>query len=729
MPKRKYRIITQNCHPSNSYSVQILSGQIDALPFPLPVQRKKTYNRQFSSRSTVRSYTTLFFSLLLSPALTFAQSSSTSQPTTRYSVVDKSTDPCTDFYQYSCGNWIKSAQIPPDQAAWGSFIELAERNREILRGILEKASTDDTKRNPVDQKIGDYYESCMDEKTVDAKGLEPLKPELDRISAVKDKPSLIDAVAHVQMIGPSPLLALSAQPDLHNADMVIAYIDQGGLTLPDRDYYIKDDAHMTEIRNRFVDYATQLFKLAGQSSEQAAESAKTVLRLETELAQAAMDRTARRNPATRDHKMTRQQADQLAPNFYLDRFFADVNTPTFAELNVSNPDFFKQVNQLLESEPLDAWKTYVSWHLLDGAAPWLSQPFVNANFKMQQALTGQAEIKPRWKRCVASVDQELGEALGQRYVEQTFPPESKERMLKMVQALEKSLSEDIQSLPWMSDETKKRAQIKLSAIQNKIGYPDVWRDYSSVKIVRGDLLGNFFRANEFEANRDINKIGKPLDRKEWGMTPPTVNAYYSPPRNEIVFPAGILQPPFFDKSADDATIFGSIGVVIGHELTHGFDDQGRKYDPQGNLRDWWTAEDAQKFEDRASCVANEYSSFTAIDDLKLNGRLTLGENTADNGGARISLAALHHYIADDKTSQAGKTIDGYTPEQRFYLGYARIWCELRRPELARARVTTDPHSPGKWRVDGVVQNMTEFEQTWSCKEGQPMVSQNACRVW
>jgi predicted metalloendopeptidase len=387
------------------------------------------------------------------------------------------------------------------------------------------------------------------------------------------------------------------------------------------------------------------------------------------------------------------------------------------------------VNQLLESEPLDAWKTYVTWHLLDGAAPWLSEPFVEANFKMQQALTGQKEIKARWKRCVASVDQELGEALGQRYVEQTFPPESKQRMLKMVNALEKSLSEDIQNLPWMSDETKKQAQIKLSAIHNKIGYPDVWRDYSSVKIVRGDLIGNFFRANEFESKRDVNKIGKPLDRKEWGMTPPTVNAYYSPPRNEIVFPAGILQPPFFDKNADDATNFGSIGVVIGHELTHGFDDQGRKYDPQGNLRDWWTPEDGQKFEERASCVANEYSSFSAIDDLKLNGRLTLGENTADNGGARIALMALHHYISDDKSGQAGKTIDGYTPEQRFYLGYARIWCELRTPELTRARVTTDPHSPGKWRVDGVVQNMPEFEKAWSCKEGEPMVSQNACRVW
>jgi putative endopeptidase len=681
-------------------------------------------------RSTVRLFFALLVSLLIAPTFTFAQSNdSKPESADRFSAVDKTADPCIDFYQYSCGNWIKTAKIPPDQASWGTFPELSERNREIMKGILEKAAVTNSHRDSIDQKIGDYYESCMDEKAADTKGLQPLKPELDRIAGVKDKQALIDVVAHVHMIGPAPLFNFYSQPDLHNADMVIAYLDQGGLTLPDRDYYIKDDAHMTQIRGLYVEYATQLFTLAGQSKEQAAESAKTVLRIETALAKAAMDRTARRDPKVRDHKMTSDEASQLASNFYLTRFFTDVKAPKISELNVSNPEFFKQVNQLLESEPLSAWKTYVSWHLLDGTAPWLSKPFVDANFKMEQALTGQSEIKPRWKRCVAAVDDELGEALGQRYVELTFGAEGKQRMLKMVEALEKSLSDDIQNLSWMSDETKKQAQVKLSAIQNKIGYPDVWRDYSSVKIVRGDLLGNFLRANEFEAKRDVNKIGKPLDRKEWGMTPPTVNAYYSPPRNEIVFPAGILQPPFFDKSADDATNFGSIGVVIGHELTHGFDDQGRKYDPQGNLRDWWTAEDGQKFEERASCVANEYSSFTAIDDLKLNGRLTLGENTADNGGARIALAALHQYILNDKMAEASQKIDDYTPEQRFYLGYARIWCELRRPELARSMVTTNPHSPGKWRVDGVVQNMPEFQHAFDCKAGQPMVSENACRVW
>jgi predicted metalloendopeptidase len=348
---------------------------------------------------------------------------------------------------------------------------------------------------------------------------------------------------------------------------------------------------------------------------------------------------------------------------------------------------------------------------------------------MQKALTGQAEIKARWKRCVTSTDDALGEALGQRYVEKTFGPEAKQRMQKMVAALEKSLGEDIDGLPWMSAETKKQAQLKLAAIQNKIGYPDIWRDYSSLNVVRGDLVGNFLRANEFESKRQIAKIGKPVDRKEWGMTPPTVNAYYNSSHNEIVFPAGILQPPFFDKDVDDAVNFGGIGLVIGHELTHGFDDQGRKYDPQGNLRDWWTAEDGKEFEQRASCVANEYSGFVAVDDLKLNGKLTLGENTADNGGARISLNALDEINKQYPTAKAAQMIDSYTPEQRFFLGFGRVWCEKQRPEFARMRVSVDPHSPGKYRVDGVVENMPEFEKAWGCKAGQPMVSENACRVW
>jgi putative endopeptidase len=670
--------------------------------------------------------------LLLVTVVSSAQTSSSAKPAPGFSLdtIDKTVDPCVDFYQYACGNWIKNSEIPPDQSQWVSFVELNERNKDIEHGILEKAAAGGASRDAVDQRIGDLYASCIDEKAVDAKGIAPHKPELDRIAAVQDKGALIDEIAHVHLIGPNALFNFYAQSDLHNADQVIAYIDQGGLSLPDRDYYIKDDnPKMKEMRQHLVDYVTQAFTLAGQTPQQAADGAQTVLRLETALAKASMDRTARRDPKNRDHKMSRDDAVALGPNFYLNRYFTAVGAPNFSQLNVTNPDFFKQVNATLESESLDSLKIYVTWHVLNAAAPWLSQPFVEANFKFQQNLTGQKEIQARWKRCVSLTDRELGEALGQRYVDVTFGAEGKQRMLKMVDALEKSLAEDIHDLSWMSDETKKQAKVKLDAIRNKIGYPDVYRDYSSVVIKSDDLLGNVSRANAFESKRDIAKIDKPLDRKEWGMTPPTVNAYYSSSFNEIVFPAGILQPPFFDKTMDDSVNFGGIGLVIGHELTHGFDDQGRKFDPQGNLHDWWTEQDGKEFEKRASCVADEYSNFVAVDDLKVNGKLTLGENTADNGGARIALMALEHMIADDKTGKEDRKIDGYTPEQRFFLGFARVWCEKRRPEVARVRVLTDPHSPGKYRVDGVVQNMPEFQKAWGCKAGQPMVAENACHVW
>jgi predicted metalloendopeptidase len=656
-------------------------------------------------------------------------SSTASAPGFSLDNIDKSVDPCVDFYQYACGNWLKKTEIPADRAAWASFTELDERNLGIERGILEKAAAGGASRDGIDQRIGDMYSSCMDEKTVNEKGLAPLKPELDRVAAVQDKSALIDELAHLYLVGAPSLFSFYSNADMHNADMVIAYIDQGGLSLPDRDYYIKDDARMVDMRKHLVDFVTETFTLAGRSPEPAADAAKTVLRIETALAQASMDRTARRDPKNRDHKMSRDEAVALGPNFQLSRYFVAVGAPNFTEMNVTNPDFFRKVNDLLATESLDSLKIYVSWHVLRAAAPWLSQPYVDASFKMRQAIGGQKQIEARWKRCVNLVDGSLGEALGQRYVELTFGADGKQRMLKMVDALESSLDTDIQSLSWMSDDTKKQAKVKLQAIRNKIGYPDVYRDYSSVTIKSDDLLGNVGRTDVFEAKREIAKIGKPVDRLEWGMTPPTVNAYYNGSFNEIVFPAGILQPPFFDKNMDDAVNFGGIGLVIGHELTHGFDDQGRKYDAKGNLRDWWTEEDGKEFEKRVSCVADEYSNFVAVDDLKLNGRLTLGENTADNGGARIALMALERMIAEDKTGKEAQKIDGYTPEQRFFLGFGRVWCEKRRPEYLRSQVTTNPHSPGKYRVDGVVQNMPEFQKAWGCKAGQPMVAENACHVW
>jgi putative endopeptidase len=669
--------------------------------------------------------------LLLNTVGLFAQSASHSEPSLEFSIdnIDKSIDPCVDFYQYACGNWIKNSEIPADRASWGSFAQLDEGNSEIERTILEKAAAGGANRNPIDQKIGDMYGSCMDETRINAEGIAPLKPELARIAAVKDKSELMVEIARLHLIDANALFNFHSNSDLHNADAVIAYIDQGGLSLPDRDYYVKDDPDKVEMRKHLVDYATELFQLAGQTPQQAAHSADDVLVVETLLAADSMDRTKRRDPKNRDHKMTRDEAAALAPEFYLNQYFTAVGAPNFTEINVTNPEFFRQANQVLTALPLETLKTYASWHLLNASAPWLSDPFVEANFKMRQALTGQKQLQERWKRCVHLVDHSLGEALGQRYVEETFSPEEKQRVLKMVDALEQSLDQDIQSLSWMSPETKKQAKVKLEAIRNKIGYPDVWRDYSKVVIKPHDLLGNVQRADEFESKREIAKIGKPLDRKEWGMTPPTVNAYYSPSYNEIVFPAGILQPPFFDKNMDDAVNFGGIGLVIGHELTHGFDDQGRKFDPQGNLRDWWTEQDGKEFDKRVSCVADEYSSFTAVDNMKLNGRLTLGENTADNGGARIALAALERLIAEDKTGKEGESIDGFTPEQRFFLGFARVWCEKQRPEFLRMQVSTNSHSPGRYRVNGVVQNMPEFQKAWGCQAGQPMVSENACHVW
>jgi endothelin-converting enzyme/putative endopeptidase len=684
-----------------------------------------------------RSFRTGVF-ILLAVATLFCQTSksggasdnSSVGPAPKFEIsnIDKSVDPCEDFYQFACGNWMKKNPIPADRADWISFDEVNEHNLNVLRQILEKASANDPKRSPVMQKIGDFYASCMDEKKVNALGYHPVEPELRRIARIKNKKEMMELIAWEALVGPNPIFGFYSSPDLHDADMTVAGIDQSGLTLPDRDYYLKDDAPTVDIRKAYVEHIANIFTMTGQLREKAAKNAETVLKIETELAKASMDRTLRRDPKNIDHKMALADIESAAPNFYLDSYFAVTKAPAFKNLNVGNPDFFKSVNALIGSISLEDWKVYMSWRVLYGAANWLSDDFVQENFRFGSKLFGQKELPARWKRCANKTDVELGEALGQPFVDETFGVEGKQRTLKMVDALEHALRDDITTLPWMTDETRKQALVKLAAVRNKIGYPEKWRDYSQLNIVRGDLLGNIERAEEFESNRQLQKIGKPVDKLEWGMTPPTVNAYYSPSHNEIVFPAGILQPPFFDRSIDDAINMGGIGVVIGHELTHGFDDQGRKFDPKGNLSDWWTPQDAQEFEKRATCVADEYSSFTATGDVKLNGRLTLGENTADNGGARIALMALHDLMAQNH-EDPDKLIDGYTADQRFFLGFGRIWCENITPELLRVSARTDPHSPGHWRVDGVVQNMPEFQKAFGCKPGQEMVRENACRVW
>jgi putative endopeptidase len=641
--------------------------------------------------------------------------------------MDKTADPCEDFYQFSCGNWRKNNPIPSDQSRWGRFGELAEYNRQIVHEILEKAADPKQQRDAVTQKIGDMYASCMDESAVNAKGSAPIKPELNRIAKIKNKAQLMQTIAWLHSIGVPALFGFGAQADLHNASTQIANVGQGGLGLPDRDYYLAKDPKSVETREKYLAHVANMFVLLGDSKEAAQKEAQAVMDIETKLAEAAYERVKMRDPKSRDHKMKVSELATLAPNFQFEKFFAATGAPSFTEVNVVPPDFFQKVNPVIESVSLNDWKTYLRWHTVRAAAPQLSEAFVKENFSFGSYLSGAKELPARWKRCVQTTDGLLGEAVGQSYVAKNFPASSKARMLEMVNALEDALGDDIQQLDWMTPETKKQADVKLKAISNKIGYPDKWRDYSSVTIKRGDLLGDVQRARAFEIKRNLNKIGQPLDKKEWGMTPPTVNAYYNPAQNNINFPAGILQPPFFDMTEDDAVNFGGIGVVIGHELTHGFDDQGSKFAADGNFTNWWTDADRKEFDKRTGCVADEYSNFVAVGDLKLNGRLTLGENTADNGGIHIALMALRKQMAKDAKTAQEKA--GFSPEQRFFIGFAQIWCENRTEESARLLAKTDPHSPGQYRVVGTVQNNADFAKAFNCKAGQKMVSENACHVW
>jgi putative endopeptidase len=641
-------------------------------------------------------------------------------------LVDRSVDPCQNFYEYACGTWMKNNPIPPDQSRWGRFSELQEHNREILHRILEQASQPSPNRDALTQKIGDYYAACMNVNEIDAKGLKPLEPELQRIRDLKDKADLAAEVAHLHDRGISALFDFSSGPDFKNSKEDIAQLDQGGLGLPDRDYYLKTDPKSVEIRQKYVAHVERTFELAGYPADRAKAAADTVLRLETELAKASLDRVSQRDPEKVYHKMTTQELEALGQGFRWNAYFRDSGAPPFQDLNVSWPDFIKGMDSEVQQTPLDDWKTYLTWHLLHSEARILPTPFTEENFDFYgKTLTGAKEMRPRWKRCVDFTDSQLGEALGRKYVELTFGAQGKARTLQMVNALEKALGEDIQDLSWMSPATKQQALVKLHAITNKIGYPNKWRDYSSLVIERDDALGNDDRAAAFEVRRQLRKIGKPVDPNEWEMTPPTVNAYYDPLTNSINFPAGILQPPFFDKTMDNAVNYGGIGMVIGHELTHGFDDEGRQFDAQGNLHDWWTPGDAKRFEERVACIDREYSAFTVAPGVHVNGKLTLGENTADNGGVRVSLKALHNTDA----GQPQPDIAGFTPDQRYFLSFGQVWCANERPEALRLQVTTDPHSPPEFRVNGVVQNMPEFQKAFSCKAGAPMVSANACHVW
>jgi len=645
--------------------------------------------------------------------------------------MDTNVSPCTNFYQYACGNWRAKNPIPPDQSRWGRFGELSERNLRIERQILEKAAQPSTTRSGLDQKIGDFYAACMDEAGIDRQGAEPIRPALDRIQAIHSKEQLAGELAEMKRIGVKGIFAFYASPDFRDASVNIANIDQDGLSLPDRDYYLKTDERSVELRNKFEQHVANMFDLLASSLQTTWDSkarARAVLKFETALAEASMDRVLRRDPESRNHPMTTKDLPGLTPDFQWTAFIADEDTPAFTKINVGNPEFFKKLAGILDQTSIDDIKIYLAWHLLNSSVSALPQPFVEENFQFfGKTLNGQRELAPRWKRCVRSTNRALGEALGQKFVEVAFGGPAKAKALQLVGEIEKSMKVDIATAAWMSDATKQQAFAKLAAVTNKIGYPEKWRDYSSVVIKPDDYLGDEERAAAFEVRRNLNKIGQPVDKSEWGMTPSTVNAYYSPPQNNINFPAGILQPPFYSPKADEAVNLGAIGVVVGHELTHGFDDQGRKYDGAGNLWDWWTPEDAKNFETRAECVVKEYDNFSPVDGVKLKGKLTLGENSADNGGIHLAYMALMRDLAD-KTMPETK-LDGFTPEQQFFLGYGQVWCENATDANSRVRALTDPHSPGQFRVNGVVQNMKEFGEAFGCKEGDPMVAEKQCRVW
>ncbi len=636
--------------------------------------------------------------------------------------LDTTCQACQDFFQYATGGWMKHNPVPPAYPSYGRFNELQNKNQLVLRQILEAAARDKhAVPGSIEQKIGDFYGSCMDAGRVEADGLKPIQPELARIAALSTLPQLEDEVARTQAEGVGALFRFGSTQDEKDSDQVIGIARQGGLGLPDRDYYLKQDAHSKQLLKQYQEHVAKMLQLAGDPPDTASAEARTVLAVETQIAQSSRTRVELRDPQSNYHKMTVAQLRELTPDFSWDTYFRNVGFPGIGEVNVGQPEFFQALDKRLTTVPLDDWKSYLRWHLIHASAAELPEKFVDENFDFYgRALTGAKELQPRWKRCVVSTDRNLGEALGQKYVAQAFPPAAKERARAMVENLVKALHTDLETLPWMSAPTRQQALAKLSAMTLKIGYPDKWRDYSAYQVVRGSYIENVERGSVFEFRRNLAEIGKPVDRTEWGMTPPTVNAYYSPEMNEIVFPAGILQPPFFDAKAEDALNYGGIGSVIGHEMTHGFDDEGRQYDAKGNLRDWWTPEDVKNFEARATCVEKQFDGFAVGDDLHENGKLVLGESIADLGGITIAHMAFEQAQAAKPVPQNAAKAGGSTPEQRFFLAWARIWSTVARPEYERMELTVDPHPLPRFRGNGPLQNMPAFASAFGCQAGDPM---------
>jgi endothelin-converting enzyme/putative endopeptidase len=641
--------------------------------------------------------------------------------------MDKSVDPCADFYTYSCGGWLKQNPIPPDRASWSAYSKLQDETLAQLKQILEQASKGAAERAPAVQKIGDYYAACMDEAAIEKRGLAPLAERLAELEALASKQAIAGWLGRSLPAAPSALLfTYSSAQDYRRASEEIAELDQGGLGLPDRDYYLKKDRRSVKLRADYRKHVEAMLGLAGVPPASAASSAKTVLRIETALAEASQSRVDRRNPDNLYHPMTISELAKQSPHFDWGAFFRESGAPAPARLNVASPRFFTGLARVLQREELTAWKQYLSWHVTNAKAYLLSAALVNEHFAFYgRTLQGQEALAPRWKRCTQQVDEGIGEALGRVYVEKFFPPAAKERARRLVLGIQAAMDREIAQLPWMSEVTKTRAREKLHAMANKIGYPDRWRDYTKLEIKPGDAFGNAERAEAFEYRRELAKIGQPVDRGEWSMTPSTVNAYYNPQLNDMNFPAAVLQPPLFDARADDAPNYGNTGGTIGHELTHGFDDEGRRFDGQGNLREWWTAKDGKEFEQRVGCISSQYSGYTIIDDLEINGKLTAGEDVADLGGLLLAYLAWREAHA----GQADLPIDGLTPAQRFFVGYGQSWCTNERDENKRLRATVDPHSPEKYRANGVVSNLAEFQRAFACKADAPMVRKQRCQVW
>ena len=655
-------------------------------------------------------------------------------PVLDLAAMERGVDPCVDFYTYSCGGWMKSNPVPRDQSSWSVYDKLHEDNLKFLGQVLEEAAQPRAGRDPLTAQIGDYFASCMDEAAIARGGLAPLRADLDAIAAMRSPGDLATVVARLQLAtGKSVLFDLGSGQDFKDSSQVIAVVAQGGLGLPDRDYYLKDDARSQDIRARYVEYVARLLTKLGDEPAVVAAEARQVMALETRLARAAISRVDERTPANVYHPQSREQLAALAPSFAWDRYFAALAAAAdlpalrgLRSLNVAEPGFFRGLEQLLADTGLETLRTYLRWRLVDARASQLTGDLERSAFDFHQGfLRGVKEMQPRWRRCVGWVDRGLGEALGRVYVEKAFGAAAKARTVKMVERIEQAMDADLRQLPWMSAATRAEALRKLHAMSNKVGYPDHWRDYGAVRVERQDFAGNVLRATRFETRRQLAKIGQPVDRGEWSMTPPTVNAYYDPQKNDINFPAGVLQPPLFDPRLDDAPNYGDTGGTIGHELTHGFDDEGRQFDFAGNLRDWWTPEDGREFETRARCVEEQYGRYVVIDDIKINSKLTLGEDVADLGGLLLAWLAWR----DATRGQALAPIDGLTPEKRFFIGYGPSWCTNTREESLRLRAVTDPHSPPRYRANGVVANLPEFRQAFGCKTGQPMAPATTCRVW